>query len=86
MSDATVRLLQTAAEILGGEEALARHLNIGEILMRAYLEQRRPLPDFLLLRAVDIVLDHMKQPAPRPKAAQVVEEAIRDRKMGTDPI
>ncbi len=53
MSDVTVRLLQTAAEILGGEGALARHLNIGTLLMRAYLEGRRPLPDFLLLRTVE---------------------------------
>ena len=78
MSDATVRLLQAAAEILGGEEALAKHLNIGELLMRAYLEQRRPLPDFLLLRAVDIVLEHAKQPATDPKAAQVAADAVRD--------
>ena len=86
MSDATVRLLQAAAEILGGEDALAKHLNIGDILMRAYLEQRRPLPDFLLLRAVDIVLEHVKRLPPDPKAAQVVQEAVRDLKMGTDPI
>ncbi len=86
MSDATVRLLQTAAEILGGEEALARHLNIGALLMRAYLEGRRPLPDFLLLRAVDVVLDHVQRPTPHPKAAEVLQDAVRDLKMGTDPI
>ena len=58
MSLTTVKLLQAAADILGGEDALARRLNIGEILMRAYMEERRPLPDFLLLRAVDVVLEH----------------------------
>ena len=77
MSEATARLLETAAEILGGDEALARYLNIGELLMRAYLEGRRPLPDFLLLRTVDIVLDHVKRPAPHPRAAAALEETVR---------
>ena len=63
MSQTTVKLLQAAAEILGGEEALARRLNIGDVLMRAYMEERRPLPDLLLLRAVDIVLEHNKAQA-----------------------
>jgi hypothetical protein len=58
MNQATVRLLQAAAEIVGGEETLARALNVSDVLMRAYLEERRPLPDFLLLRLVDIVLGH----------------------------
>jgi hypothetical protein len=70
MSEATVRLLQAAAGIMGGVEALARHLDIGELLMRAYLEGRRPLPDFLLLRAVDVVLEHVRQPASNQGAAQ----------------
>ena len=86
MSDVTVRLLQTAAEILGGEGALARHLNIGTLLMRAYLEGRRPLPDFLLLRTVDVVLDHVKQPTSLPKAAEALQDTVRDLKIGTDPI
>jgi len=59
MSHATRKLLQTAAEIIGGEEALADHLNITKFLLRSYLEERRPLPDFLLLRAVDVVLEQV---------------------------
>ena len=62
MSQATARVLRAAAEVLGGEAALAKHLNIGELLMRAYIEERRPLPDFLLLRAVDVVLENIKRP------------------------
>jgi hypothetical protein len=58
MNQATVRLLQAAVDIVGGEAALAQELNIGDVLMRAYLEERRPLPDFLLLRLVDVVLAH----------------------------
>jgi hypothetical protein len=78
MSEATVRLLQAAADLTGGEEALARHLNIGELLMRAYLEGRRPLPDFLLLRAVAVVLDHVRQPAPNQAAVQALDETVRE--------
>jgi len=69
MSQTTVKLLQAAAEILGGEDALARRLDIGEVLLRAYMEERRPMPDFLLRRAVDVVLEHNKaRPASAPPA------------------
>lgn len=67
MSQSTIKLMQAAAEILGGDDALARHLNIGEVLLRAYYEGRRELPDFLLLRCVDVVLAHVK-PAPSSPA------------------
>ena len=80
MSEATVRLLQAAAEILGGEAALAKHLNIGELLMRAYMEERRPLPDFLLLRAVDVVLESINRPPAKPAAAQAADDAVPELK------
>lgn len=63
MSTSSVRLLEVAAKILGGEAKLARYLNIGERLLRAFMEDRRPLPDLLLLRAVDVVLENMQRPA-----------------------
>jgi len=69
MNHATVKLLRAAAEILGSEEALARHFDIGTLLLRAYMEDRRPLPDYLLLRAVDIVLDQVKPPVALPPDA-----------------
>jgi len=69
MNHATVKLLRAAAEILGSEEALARHFDIGALLLRAYMEDRRPLPDYLLLRAVDIVLDQVKPPVALPPDA-----------------
>ena len=80
MSAATVRLLQAASEILGSEAALAKHLNIGEFLMRAYMQERRPLPDFLLLRAVDVVLDNINRPAAKPAAMQAADDAVRELK------
>jgi len=69
MSQTTLKLLRAAAEILGGEEALARRMDIGQILLRAYMQERRPMPDFLLLRVVDVVLEHNKAQAARPLAA-----------------
>ena len=66
MSHATVKLLKAAAEILGSEEALARHLGIGMPLLRVYLMERRSLPDVLLLRAVDVVLEQVKPAGPVP--------------------
>ncbi|MBV9191355.1 MAG: hypothetical protein JOZ85_12780 [Betaproteobacteria bacterium] len=73
MSHATVKLLRAAAEILGSEEALAQHLSIGPVLLRAYLEERRPLPDYLLLRAVDVVLAQAKPAGAVPPPADGIK-------------
>jgi hypothetical protein len=68
VSATTVKLLQVAAEIVGGEEALAARLGISERMLVRFLTDSRELPDALLLRAVDIVLaDH-----PRPPANELV--------------
>jgi len=56
VSATTVKLLQAAAEIVGGEEALAESLGIGEALLSRFLADVRQLPDPLLLQAVDIIL------------------------------
>lgn len=56
MSATTVKLLQAAAEIAGGESQLAERLGIGEPLLAKFLADQRELPDTLLLRAVDIIL------------------------------
>jgi hypothetical protein len=56
MSATSSQLLHAAAEIVGGARALASRLAIDEILLAAYMADRRVLPDPLLLRAVDIVL------------------------------
>jgi hypothetical protein len=69
VSGATARLLEAAAQIAGGEQRLAEHLHIGEVLLRAYLEDRRPLPDSLLLKVVDLVLANMESRPPQPLKA-----------------
>jgi hypothetical protein len=56
VSATTVKLLQAAAEIVGGSKALAERLFIGEALLAKFIDDSRPLPDALLLRAVDIIL------------------------------
>lgn len=56
MSEATIRLLQAAADILGGERYLAERLEIDEPLLRAFMEGRLEIQDRLLLKAVDILL------------------------------
>lgn len=56
MSATSVRLLQAAAEIVGGDKGLADRLGISETLLAIFMADRRELPDPLLLRAVDIIL------------------------------
>jgi len=63
MSSTTVRLLQAAAEIAGGERALAEELGISPTLLAKFMADVVQLPDPLLLRAVDIIL------AARPSGA-----------------
>ena len=57
MSMSTVKLLQAAAEIVGGEDALAGRLGITPARMAMLLADRVSLPDRLLLLAVDIILE-----------------------------
>jgi hypothetical protein len=50
-------MLQAASEIAGSDEALAERLGIGHFALAMYMEDRRELPDSLLLRVVDIILE-----------------------------
>jgi len=52
-----VKLLVAAAEIVGGQDALAERLGVTRERMASFLADRVALPDALLLRAVDIILD-----------------------------
>jgi hypothetical protein len=69
----STRMLSAAAEIVGGEAELARRLDIGEAMLSKLMTGERPLPDVLLLRAVDIILadrqsNFGQRPAPQPAA------------------
>ena len=48
---------EAAAEIAGGNGALARRLGIGESLLAKFLGDNLQLPDPVLLKAVDIILE-----------------------------
>lgn len=65
MSATTVRLLQAASEIVGGNGRLCKHLGVTPMLLAAYLTDRRPLPDAILLQAMDIVLTRMNAGGPQ---------------------
>jgi hypothetical protein len=60
MSATTVKLLQTASEIVGGDKALAHRLGIAERVLARLLADEIELPDPLLLRAVDIIFAQQK--------------------------
>jgi len=55
MSRPSIRLLQTASDLLGSREALAHRLGIGESTLMRFLEGTWEVPDALLLQIVDII-------------------------------
>jgi hypothetical protein len=80
MSATTARLLRAAAEIVGGNRALAIRLGVKEALLSKFLADRLALPDRLLLQAVDIILADRQSwlQAPNEPAGQSPSEALRD--------
>ena len=64
MSATTVKLLLAASEIAGSSKDLAERLGVGEVLLADFMADRLELPDSLLLRAVDIILED-RQARPR---------------------
>jgi hypothetical protein len=61
MQETARRVLGRAVQKLGGEQELAARIGITVLLLRLYLEGQRPVPDAVLLRAVDIVLDELPE-------------------------
>ena len=76
VSMTTVKLLETAAEIVGGPAELAHRLGIRPATLSLCLADARPLPDALLLKAVDIILEDRQSRLPR---LQPPEAQRRDR-------
>jgi hypothetical protein len=74
-----VQLLRAAAEIVGGNEALAGRLGIGERVLAKYMADGCELPDLLLLRAVDIILADRQSrfPPASQRAVQCSQEATK---------
>jgi hypothetical protein len=79
VSATTVKLLHAASEIAGGHTALAERLGIGETLLSKFLSDDVELPDPLLLRAVDIILeDRQSRYSPASPPLQAARGATRD--------
>lgn len=78
MSTTSVKLLKAAAEIAGGNRALAAQLGVGEKVLAIFMADQRELPDPLLLRAVDIILaDRQSRFAPA-SAPALSQDSMRD--------
>ena len=58
MLDARVRLLHAASEVAGGVGFLAERLGISEAMLGKYVQGVFPLPDPLLLQALDFIEEH----------------------------
>jgi hypothetical protein len=66
------RLLQAAGELAGGEEALAARLGMHVLLLRRYMAGHRELPEHLLVKTVDLLLEEREGRSP------IDGEALRD--------
>lgn len=80
MSVTSTKLLQAAAEIVGGNRALAQRLGVSHSLLMKFIADIVELPDPLLLRAVDIILaDRRAEPPLDPHPAlQPLQGVQRD--------
>lgn len=76
MSKSAVKLLRAVCEIVGGDRALAKRLGIREALLSKFMSGKYPLPDVVLFRAVDAVLEdrESRRTPPAESAAQPVQE------------
>ena len=70
MSSTQPKLLQAASDVAGGTGPLAERLGISELMLRKYMTGAFPLPDLLLLRALDLILEHREA---RAAVAPLVE-------------
>jgi hypothetical protein len=55
-----MRTFEKAAEILGGERALARYLRVPMPELFVWMRGATPVPDSVFLRAVDLVLNDLE--------------------------
>jgi hypothetical protein len=74
MNTTNTKLLRAASEIVGGSKELAARLGISEALLLRIMAERRPLPDPLLFKALDIILADRES---RPQLALHVAEPLQ---------
>jgi hypothetical protein len=61
MDETSRKMIQDAVDAAGGEQNLADHLYVTPMLLQAYRDGRRPMPESLFLRALDLL--HQDPPA-----------------------
>jgi hypothetical protein len=54
-------LARTAAQV-GGIPRLASELELSERILRRYILGKEPIPEGLMLRVIDVLLDQLPQP------------------------
>jgi len=62
------RTLSRAAEILGGEEQLARHLKVTPSHLALWIRGIETPPTEFFLKAVDVIMEHENRRGLRPPA------------------
>lgn len=72
MSQLHSRMLQRAADKLGGTDALARYLGVAPVSVRVWLRGFISPPDDIFLRLVDLL---QEPPPARPSAAATKRRA-----------
>lgn len=73
-SQDTSRKVLAHAAALVGIEALAERFRISERVLRHYLTGYELIPDPLFLQAVDVIIERLPQPGPRPQATPQPDE------------
>lgn len=70
MSSTPPRLLRAACQTAGGAAALSKRLGISETMLERFMAGTFPVPDRVLLGAVDVMLQERdaRLPAPPPAA------------------
>jgi hypothetical protein len=63
-SKASRQILAKAAVKVSGIEVLASRLDINARALKLYLEGNEQIPDSLLLRAIDVIIEGLPQPPP----------------------
>jgi len=63
---ASRQILAKAAVKIGGAEVLASRLEITAGVLKMYIEGDQEIPDSVLLRAIDIIIEDLPQALPDP--------------------
>jgi hypothetical protein len=62
MVDSARRILARAAAQVGGIPHLASELKLSESALRHYILGREPIPEALMLRVIDVLLEQFPEP------------------------